>query len=143
MGPEKTIHSRNWDFFWMVSFIKTYTASGSWDYTPNSNVVNEARFGYNRFDFITTSADAAIKIPGLTVGLTSPGLPDLNIAGFSQIGTWHNRPQAIAPNPYYDAQDSISVLKGKHTIHFLGQSGRTLSADSNVPDYMAAVAVEF
>lgn len=114
--------------------IKTYTASGSWDYTPNSNVVNEVRFGYNRFDFITTSADAAIKIPGLNVGLSSPGLPDLNIAGFNQVGTWHNRPQSIAPNPYYDAQDSISVLKGKHTIK-LGFEWAHLEADSNVPDY--------
>jgi hypothetical protein len=114
--------------------IKTYTASGSWDYTPNSNVVNEVRFGYNRFDFITTSADAAIKIPGLDVGLTSPGLPDINISGFGQVGTWHNRPQQIAPNPYYDAQDSISILKGKHTIK-LGFEWAHLEADSDVPDY--------
>jgi len=114
--------------------IKTYTASGSWDYTPNSSIVNEVRFGYNRFDFITTSADASIKIPSLNVGLTAPGLPDLNIAGFSQVGTWHNRPQSIAPNPYYDAQDSISVLKGKHTIK-VGFEWAHLEADSNVPDY--------
>jgi hypothetical protein len=114
--------------------IKTYTASGSWDYTPNSDVVNEVRFGYNRFDFITTSADAAIKIPDLNVGLTSPGLPDLNISGFAQVGTWHNRPQQIAPNPYYDAQDSVSVLKGKHAIK-LGFEWAHLEADSDVPDY--------
>jgi len=121
--------------------IKTYTASGSWDYTPNSSVVNEVRFGYNRFDFITTSNDATIKIPGLTVfsNPAAAGLPIIvigNASGgnFSQFGTWHNRPQSIAPNPYYDAQDSISYLKGKHTIK-LGFEWAHLEADSNVPDY--------
>jgi len=116
--------------------IKTYTASGSWDYTPNSTVVNEVRLGYNRFDFITTSADATIKIPDLTI-YSSPqslGLPDINIAGFNQFGTWHNRPQSVAPNPYWDAQDSISILKGKHTIK-LGIEYAAVQADSNVPDY--------
>ena len=28
--------------------IATWTASGNWDYTPNSTMVNEVRFGYNR-----------------------------------------------------------------------------------------------
>ena len=95
--------------------IKTYTVSGSWDYAANSTLVNEVRFGYNRFDYITTSGDTAFVVPGLTTGLGAPGLPDISIGsptGFlAQLGTWHNRPQSIAPNPYYDLQDSVSYLR--------------------------------
>jgi hypothetical protein len=114
--------------------IKTYTASGTWDYTPNSTFVNEVRFGYNRMDFITGTDDAGVKIPGLNSGATVAGLPDINVSGFNQLGTWHNRPQSIAPNPYYDFQDSISYLTGKHTLKF-GFEYAHIEADSYIPDY--------
>jgi Carboxypeptidase regulatory-like domain/TonB dependent receptor len=118
--------------------IKTYTASGSWDYSPNSTLVNEVRFGYNRFDYITTTNDTSITIPGLTTGLTVPGLPDISIGSpsglFAQLGTFHNRPQSNSPNPYYDLQDNISYLNGKHTFKF-GVEFAHVEADANVPDF--------
>ena len=51
--------------------IKTWTASGAWDYTPTSNMVNEVRFGYNRMTFLTTSGDGAAgtKIAGSEYGI--------------------------------------------------------------------------
>src|SRR4029077_20731367 len=101
--------------------INTYTAAGAWDYTPSSNMVNEVRFGYNRMSFLTTSGDAAAKIAGLNTGLTVPGLPTVEIGGFALYGTWHNRPQAISPNPYWDVQDSLSYLVGKHSLKFGGE----------------------
>jgi hypothetical protein len=79
--------------------IYTWSTSGTWDYTPNSNMVNEVRFGYNRMTFLTTSGDASTSIPGLNTGLTVPGLPTIEIGGFALYGTWHNRPQAIARTP--------------------------------------------
>jgi hypothetical protein len=114
--------------------IKTYTTSGSWVYSPSSTLVNEVRFGYNRMDFITGTDDAGATVPGLTSGLTVPGLPDINVSPFNQLGTWHNRPQSIAPNPYYDAQESISYLTGKHTLKFGGEYAH-IEADSYIPDY--------
>lgn len=120
--------------------IKTWTTSGVWDYTPNSNMVNEVRFGYNRMTFDTTSGDAGLTVPGLNTGLTVPGLPTLQIAKdaggdlFALAGTWHNRPQAIAPNPYWDVQDSLSYLVGKHSLKFGGEYTH-IEADSYIPDY--------
>jgi hypothetical protein len=113
--------------------IKTYTASGSWIWTPSSSLVNELRFGYNRMSFITGTDDAGIKSP-VNTGLSVPGFPIINIGSFNQLGTWHNRPQSIAPNPYYDLQDSVSYLKGKHTLKFGGEFAH-IEADSNIPDY--------
>ncbi len=114
--------------------INTWTTSGTWDYTPNSNMVNEVRFGYNRMSFLTTSGDAGFTIPGLSTGLTVPGLPTVEIGGLALYGTWHNRPQAISPNPYWDVQDSLSYLAGKHSLKFGGEFTH-IEADSYIPDY--------
>ena len=61
--------------------------------------------------------------------MTNPlagGLPSINISGFGLggtpvLGTAFNRPQYFTPNPYYDFQDSVSILKGKHTIKIGGE----------------------
>ena len=113
--------------------IKTYTASGNWIWSPNSTVVNVLRFGYNRMDFITGTDDANVKDP-VNTGLSVPGFPIINIGSFAQFGTWHNRPQSIAPNPYYDLQDSVSYLRGKHAFKF-GVEWAHIEADSYIPDY--------
>jgi len=123
--------------------INTWTASGNWDYTPNSNMVNEVRFGYNRMTFDTTSNDSGLTNP-VNTGSVVPGLPTISIAyaatptiqanTFGLMGTWHNRPQAISPNPYWDVQDSLSYLAGKHSLKFGGEFTH-IEADSNIPDY--------
>jgi len=113
--------------------INTWTASGNWDYTPNSTMVNEVRFGYNRMTFLTGSDDAAIKNP-VNTGSVVPGLPTIIVKPFGQLGTWHNRPQAISPNPYWDVQESLSYLTGKHSLKFGGEFAH-IEADSNIPDY--------
>ena len=113
--------------------IKTYTASGNWDYTPNSTMVNELRFGYNRLEYSITSNDQALADP-INTGLSATGLPNIYISGFNFLGTWHNRPQTISPNPYYDFQDAFSYLKGKHTFK-IGYEYTHIEADSNIPNY--------
>jgi hypothetical protein len=113
--------------------INNWTTSGTWDYTPNSTIVNEVRFGYNRMTFLTGSDDAGLTSPIVT-GLTVPGLPTLGVGNFALDGTWHNRPQAISPNPYWDVQDNFSYLVGKHSLKFGGEFTH-IEADSNIPDY--------
>lgn len=108
--------------------ISTYTASGNWDWTPNSRMVNEVRFGYNKvlFDFFPADAGTSADGTGLTggsgyainTGITSPGgLPNINLTGYEKLGTWHNRPFYFH-TPYYDGQDNVSYLMGKHTFKF-------------------------
>jgi len=114
--------------------IRVWSDTASWVYTPNSNMVNELRIGYDRIDFAFVNKDVGTVVNGaapyfLNTGVTNPkagGLPNINIPGFGAggqqiLGTSTNRPQYFAPNPYYDFQDSVSVLKGKHSFKFGGE----------------------
>jgi hypothetical protein len=121
--------------------IRTTSITSSWVYTPNSNVVNEARFGYDRasFDFVNIDVNTPASTYGINTGVTNPlagGLPSIVITGFGNggtpvIGTAFNRPQYFTPNPYYDLQDSVSILKGKHSIKVGGEYAH-LEADAAV-----------
>jgi hypothetical protein len=121
--------------------IRTSTITSSWVYTPNSNVVNEARFGYNRisFQFVNVDVNSAASTYGVDTGVTNAlagGLPSIVIAGFGNggtpvVGTAFNRPQYFTPNPYWDVQDSVSLLKGKHTVKIGGEFAH-LEADAEV-----------
>jgi Carboxypeptidase regulatory-like domain/TonB dependent receptor len=108
--------------------IRTYTASGNWDWTPNSRMVNEVRFGYDRVNFDFYPADAGTLADGtgypINTGLTlagapggNGGFPNVNLTGYEKLGTWHNRPFYFH-TPYYDGQDNVSYLLGKHAFKF-------------------------
>jgi hypothetical protein len=107
--------------------LRSYTAVASWIYTPSSNVVNEMRFGYDRVDFSFLNVDRTVLADGkgyaLNTGVTNPGgFPNVNFNGtFTGLGTSANRPQSFSPNPYYDFQDSVSYLRGKHSFKFGGE----------------------
>jgi hypothetical protein len=122
--------------------IRALSITSSWVYTPNSTVVNELRFGYDRvsFDFINVDVGSPASSYGLNTGITNPlagGLPSVTIApsfglgGTPILGTAFNRPQYFTPNPYYDIQDSISLLSGKHSIKIGGEFTH-LEADAAV-----------
>ena len=121
--------------------IRTMTITSSWVYTPNANVVNEARFGYDRasFDFVNIDVNTPASSYGINTGITNPlagGLPSIVITGFGNggtpvIGTAFNRPQYFTPNPYWDVQDSVSIQRGKHSIKVGGEFTH-LEADAQV-----------
>jgi hypothetical protein len=121
--------------------IRSWSDTVSWVYTPSSNVVNEMRFGYNRvsFDFVNIDVNTPASTYGINTGVTNPlagGLPSITISGFGNggtpiIGTAFNRPQYFTPNPYYDFQDSVSILKGKHAFKFGGEFTH-MEADAQV-----------
>jgi len=124
--------------------IRTWSDTASWVYTPNSTMVNELRIGYDRIDFAFVNKDINTFANGaapyfLNTGVTNPqagGLPNININGFGAggqqiLGTSTNRPQYFTPNPYYDFQDSVSVLKGKHSFKF-GADFTHIEADSAI-----------
>jgi len=81
--------------------------------------VNEARFAWDKVSFSLVSDDASKLANGtdypLNTGITSVGgFPTVTIASFSPLGGWRGRPVQFT-NPYYDLQDSVSYLAGKHT----------------------------
>jgi len=119
--------------------IRTWSNVESWIWTPSSQIVNELRFGYDRVDFSFINNDVGVRADGvgypLNTGVTNPligGLPNIAIgSSFASLGTTQNRPQYVSPNPYYDIQDSVSYLKGKHSFKF-GFEFAHIEADSNI-----------
>jgi Carboxypeptidase regulatory-like domain/TonB dependent receptor len=115
-------------------WIRVWTATGNWIWTPSSRVVNEVRVSYNRVSFPWLSADNMKFANGtdypLNTGITSTGgFPLVFINDFSPLGNPHR--VVTAPNPYTDLQDSVSYLRGKHTFKFGGEFTH-IEADSDV-----------
>ena len=113
-----------------TAVIRNYTSVINWIWTPSSSVVNEVRFGYSRDFNETDPVDVNVVADGknypLNTGLN--GFPNMYISGFfnssnASLGSWRNRPGTNGPNPFYDVQDSVSYLKGKHAFKFGGEYG--------------------
>jgi len=123
--------------------IRAWSDTVSWVYTPSSSMVNEMRFGYNRTSFQFVNVDVSTIANGvgypIDSGITAVlagGLPSVTINGFGSggtpvLGTAFNRPQYFTPNPFYDFQDSVSILKGKHSFKFGGEFSH-IEADSAI-----------
>jgi len=121
--------------------LSSLTLVAAWIYTPNSNIVNDFRFGYDRASFNFINVDDGVPANGTTgyalnTGVTSypGGMPNVNIAGFAGLGTSNNRPQRWSPNPYFDVQDSVQILKGKNTFKFGGEFAH-IEADAAIYVY--------
>jgi len=110
--------------------ISTRTVVGNWIWTATSSLVNDARFGWNLVNFFQGVGDGSTPADGtgltggkgypLNTGITAVGgLPDISISPFTYIGEWPNRPGGFS-NPYYDIQDNLSYLRGKHTLKIGG-----------------------
>src|SRR5579864_3631463 len=120
--------------------IRAVTSVYNWIWTPSSSVVNEARFAFNRNTLNQVNVDGNVRADGsgglctatgcggkgypINTGVTSSlfgGLPNIDITGFTFLGTFHNRPSYAGPNPYYVYQDSVSYLRGKHAFKVGGE----------------------
>src|SRR5258708_24726435 len=134
--------------------LRTWTTVENWIWTPRSSLVNEARFGYNRAGQTFGVLDGGI-VPDGSGGLctatgcggkgypintgekSGTGLPNIDISGFGGsgglLGSWRGRPGSNAPNPYYDIQDSVSYLRGRHALKFGGEFAH-IEADAT-PNY--------
>ncbi len=112
------------------------TVGAGWVWTPNSTLVNDARFAYNQYyaPFVIDDGTKQADGTGYPVnsGLPTGGLPNLYIGSLAAMGAWHNRPGSSASH-YFDLQDSVSYLMGKHTWKF-GVEYAHLGADVVVHD---------
>jgi len=135
---------------WGDTVIQTaWTIQGDWVYTPTSRIVNEARFGYDRTNaFQFDPADSNVKPDGsgLTGGAGYPintgaaigGFPTVTVGGFDSqagqlLGSQGGRPLDSTPNPYWDLQDNVSYLLGKHALKF-GAEFAHIEADADSHD---------
>src|SRR5690348_10664247 len=123
-GEDHAAVNPNWV---QTAIVKDWTLVGNWVWTPSSTVVNEVRFGYTRATQNILPFDRNIFADGksypINTGITSyGGFPVVGITGFGQgnrpLGSWQGRPMEVGPNPFFDGQDSVSYLRGKHAFKF-------------------------
>jgi Carboxypeptidase regulatory-like domain len=135
-------------------YIRTWTVVGNWIWTPSSTVVNEFRFGYDRATQGFTVADQNMVADG-SGGLCNAGgcggthypldtgaksaLSTILVSGFVSGGSFlgnpnGTRPGATGPSPYFDFQDNLSYLRGKHSLKFGGEITH-IEADQFTQDF--------
>lgn len=98
----------------------------NWTYTPTSQWVSEARFGYSRFSQQIVSADHNVNPTtyGINTGVTNPlnfGLPEIDVGNFYQLGGGNGYPLFTTPTETYQFTEGLGYLKGRHNIRFGGE----------------------
>jgi outer membrane receptor protein involved in Fe transport len=92
--------------------------------------------------FLFDPADANVLPNGvqypINTGATIGGFPTITVAGFDSqagqlLGSQGGRPLNSSPNPYWDLQDNVSYLLGKHALKFGGEFAH-IEGDSNAHD---------
>ncbi len=97
--------------------------------TVRSNLLNEARFGWNNNKFFRTPQNSAFDPSTLISGLIKPadglgGLPGVSILGFRGFA---DAPGSGDRQATYELYDSITWIKNKHTIKMGGEFQRISS----------------
>ena len=103
-------------------------------HTFGANLVNEARFGFNRIN-ITFSPNAQIDPTSLGIndGISQPiGIPQITISGLGlNFGGPSNFPQGRADTTFVFS-DTLSYLRGKHSFKFGGELRRFYNNNFNL-----------
>ena len=141
-GEDHPIARQNW---LDTAIIPNSTFVGDYVWTPSSTVVNELRLGYSRNWQYLLPDDRNIPADGsgltggsgyaLNTGVASQqGFPTVTISPFNgRLGSWNGRPMQNGPNPFWDVQDSVSYLLGKHSLKFGVEYGH-IEVDAFVHD---------
>ena len=121
---------------------------GAWVYVPNSSVVNEARFGYDRYNLEDYNAECTqnlgqpdyLKAFGFASGLNPPspecGFPVINIGNFTPTGAGQFIQDQLVFQNTWHFQDSVSWNRGGHAIKFGGEFHHTLYRGYGAPNYL-------
>jgi hypothetical protein len=110
-----------------TSDLNAQVVGVNWVWTVNERLVNEAKFGYNRFWQAIQTADHdkdPLATYGINTGVIDPvnfGMPTIVISGFNQLGGNRGWPLLTTPNQTTQFVDNLSYTLGNHTIRFGGE----------------------
>jgi hypothetical protein len=123
------------------STAMNHNAVAGWDRTISASMVNEVRVGYNRFDVVDTAntygqnVNNALGIPnGNIPGLPyTSGIAQFVISGFTSTGDpgWTNAKRVAN---IYDYTDTLTWIRGRHTLKFGGDIQQIQSTLTNSQD---------
>jgi hypothetical protein len=105
--------------------IRVQTATAHWVWTPNARWVNEARFGFVRYNRPVESVDHDVNPTtyGINTGVTNPvafGMPNITVGG-AQLGAFPQWPSLLGPDNNFDWLDQLSYSRGTHAFKFGGE----------------------
>ncbi len=119
---------------WLTNqYARSQVGSGTWLWTPTPTMVNSFRFGYSHYFQVFQSNDATDNPANysyngstyhLYTGQTDPayyGLPAITIQGGYTFGLGAAWPKTVGPDGVFQISDSISVLRGNHSLKFGGE----------------------
>ncbi|HLJ22543.1 MAG TPA: TonB-dependent receptor [Candidatus Acidoferrales bacterium] len=104
-----------------------------WTWTPNSQWVNSARFGFVRMNRMSQQVDSSVPPSnyGIFTGVTMTGsLPIIRVQGFTPLGGSPGWPYRFGPDTVYQFVDYVSYLHGNHAFKFGGDLRRNLADPS-------------
>ncbi len=106
------------------SRAQTMAAHETW--VANSHIVNDVRFGYTRYTLSIAPLDQNKPATsyGINTGVTNPvlgGMPNIRIAGFTELGGFPSFPKYVGPDTTLSFLDNVSYLRGKHAWKFGGE----------------------
>jgi hypothetical protein len=126
--------------YWLdIALTRAQVLGATWNWTPTGFVVNQLRFGFNRFSQQIYTGDHTKPATdfGINTGVTNPldyGFPEISISGFNRLGPSTNWPLLTTPNLTYQITDNLTWTRGKHFLKFGGEF-RTGSTDNTRDKY--------
>lgn len=118
-NPQKEVEQQ-----WLTDqYARAIVGSAGWTYVPNSSWVNSFRFGYSHYYQIFHTPDSSVDPTtyGIYTGVTNPisfGLPIISIKNFPSFQLGGSWPKTIGPDAVTQFSDSVSYLRGNHSIKF-------------------------
>jgi hypothetical protein len=105
----------------------------NWTWTPNSQWVNAARFGFVRMNRMSQQVDSNLppSTYGIFTGVTTTGsLPIIRVQGFNALGGSPGWPYKFGPDTVFQFVDYVSYLHGNHAFKFGADFRRNLADPS-------------
>lgn len=108
-------------------------AGASWTWTPNSQWVNSARFGFVRMNRESQQVDSNVppSTYGIFTAVTETGsLPIIRVQGFTALGGSPGWPYKFGPDTVFQFVDYVSYVRGNHAFKFGGDFRRNFADPS-------------
>ena len=94
-----------------------------WTHTIRHSLLNEFKFGYNRWklDYINQDQGQPIAqqlgILGLSTIPSQTGVPNMNVGGYASMGSDESTPQSGAVNTF-ELADTVTQIHGNHSLAY-------------------------
>lgn len=130
-----------------TDFNRNMVVRAVWVYVPNSRWVNEARFGYDRYDLQDYNTECTHNVGqpdyakdfGFVSGVNAPapecGFPVISIAGFTNTGAGQFIQDQLVFQNTWHYLDTVSHVRGNHQMKFGFEFNHTLYRGFGAPNF--------